>query len=51
MEKSLREAPKKTERLEYAANTKSGRRVAKKHDNRTGKRSGFRVTYYDCDED
>merc|ERR1719216_247014 len=51
MEKELREAPKKIERLEYAANTKSSRRVAKKHDNRSGKRSGFRVTYYDMEED
>lgn len=43
-ERSLRDAPKKTERLEYASSTKSGRRVAK-----NGK--GFRKTYADMDDD
>ena len=51
-EKTLREAPKKIERLidVLPDPQKKSRRVVK-HDNRSGKRSGFRVTYYDMDED
>lgn len=43
-ERELRDAPKQTERLEYASKTKSGRRVQK-----LGK--GFRKTYAGMDED
>lgn len=43
-ERQLREAPKVTERLEYASKTKSGRRTGK-----LGK--GFRKTYAGMDED
>jgi len=42
--RELRDAPKKTERLEFASKTKSGRRVAK-----NGK--GFRKSYADMDND
>merc|ERR1712141_172315 len=51
-EKTLREAPKKIERLidVLPDPQKKSRRVVK-HDNRSGKRSGFRVTSCDLDED